>query len=499
MPHDASAWLPLPALDALPPIEDLFLDVVDLTVEEIVAWPSPARAMPYDPDAWFPLSALDALPPIEDLLIEPLRWEGDELVEVVVLPSPARAMPHDPDAWLPLPEPSSLPSIEELLEPEAVPAGAPSRELLGGVSRRNLLALVIVATVLAGAGFVPGAIGSRTSIELRDGARRIRVSTNARTVGEVLAERHVRLHAGDLVVPAPATRVTDGTRINLLRAFDVVVDVDGSVRTVRTTQTASERFIDSLELGPGLQVQEAPPTLGSGSLVRIRTLRTGILLVDGQIVSFSEPVHTVGELLERFSVVLNGDDSVRPGVDEVLFDGVVVSVTRLGTQTDVVVESYTLPTEEIRDPTLPVGQTIVDDAGRAGLANATYRVVMLNGTEQSRVLLSRVPVRGSEARPMRVRIGTLADPRWDKIAQCETGGNWSAPGPEWQGGLGIWFENWNAYGGREFAPTAGKATREQQIIVAERIRQDMIAKGNGNGWGAWGCGRMLGYDRDGSS
>ncbi len=50
------------------------------------------------------------------------------------------------------------------------------------------------------------------------------------------------------------------------------------------------------------------------------------------------------------------------------------------------------------------------------------------------------------------------------------------------GGLGVANGAWNEWGGCEFAPNAAEATREQQIIVAERIRADV-------GLGAWGCAR----------
>ena len=45
---------------------------------------------------------------------------------------------------------------------------------------------------------------------------------------------------------------------------------------------------------------------------------------------------------------------------------------------------------------------------------------------------------------------------------------------------------WNANGGQAYAATASGATREQQIVVAERILAN-------SGWGAWpGCSRKLG-------
>lgn len=66
---------------------------------------------------------------------------------------------------------------------------------------------------------------------------------------------------------------------------------------------------------------------------------------------------------------------------------------------------------------------------------------------------------------------------WDKLAWCETHQDWQNGG-QWAGGLGIYTRSefpksdmgtWERWGGEEFAPSPDKATREQQIIIAERI------------------------------
>ena len=76
---------------------------------------------------------------------------------------------------------------------------------------------------------------------------------------------------------------------------------------------------------------------------------------------------------------------------------------------------------------------------------------------------------------------------WDDLAQCESGGNWAIDsGNGYHGGLQFLGSTWRAYGGGEFAPTADAASRDEQIAVAERIREDV-------GWGAWpACTRKLG-------
>ncbi|MEU6078968.1 transglycosylase family protein [Streptomyces sp. NPDC047108] len=64
---------------------------------------------------------------------------------------------------------------------------------------------------------------------------------------------------------------------------------------------------------------------------------------------------------------------------------------------------------------------------------------------------------------------------WDRVAQCESGGLWSADtGNGYFGGLQLTQDTWEEYGGRDYAPRADLASRSQQISVAEKI---LAAKG----------------------
>lgn len=60
---------------------------------------------------------------------------------------------------------------------------------------------------------------------------------------------------------------------------------------------------------------------------------------------------------------------------------------------------------------------------------------------------------------------------WEKVAWCETHGDWSHYGAQYDGGLGIMPVNWVAYGGLEFAPSAHEATPQQQVLIATRINE----------------------------
>ncbi|MER7703007.1 transglycosylase family protein [Kitasatospora sp. NPDC097605] len=59
---------------------------------------------------------------------------------------------------------------------------------------------------------------------------------------------------------------------------------------------------------------------------------------------------------------------------------------------------------------------------------------------------------------------------WDKVAQCESGGNWSInTGNGFYGGLQFTNSTWSAFGGTAFAARADLATKDQQIATAEKV------------------------------
>ena len=76
---------------------------------------------------------------------------------------------------------------------------------------------------------------------------------------------------------------------------------------------------------------------------------------------------------------------------------------------------------------------------------------------------------------------------WDRVAQCESGGNWNInTGNGYYGGLQFSPRTWQAYGGGAFAGTADHATRSQQIAIAEKVLR-------AQGWNAWPtCSRKAG-------
>ena len=81
-----------------------------------------------------------------------------------------------------------------------------------------------------------------------------------------------------------------------------------------------------------------------------------------------------------------------------------------------------------------------------------------------------------------------SDNTWDKLAQCESGGNWSInTGNGYYGGLQFSPRTWDGFKkGLSAADDAHQAPRATQIAVAERV---LAAQG----WNAWpACSKKLG-------
>ncbi|MFF0437176.1 transglycosylase family protein [Streptomyces sp. NPDC004327] len=60
-------------------------------------------------------------------------------------------------------------------------------------------------------------------------------------------------------------------------------------------------------------------------------------------------------------------------------------------------------------------------------------------------------------------------PTWDRVAECESGGAWSANfGNGLYGGLQFTQDSWERHGGLAYAPSADLASRAQQIAIADK-------------------------------
>lgn len=122
--------------------------------------------------------------------------------------------------------------------------------------------------------------------------------------------------------------------------------------------------------------------------ITVRRGQTITLRVYGQTQRVFSPGETVGALLSRLGLTPGDDDCLSLSPDTPTWDGMVLSIDHILTQTQTY--SVTVPHETIRcqSSSLPKGTEKVLAAGSDGELLRTSEVTYVNGSEQKRITLS---------------------------------------------------------------------------------------------------------------
>jgi hypothetical protein len=194
----------------------------------------------------------------------------------------------------------------------------------------------------------------------------------------------------------------------------------------------------------------------------------------------------VADLLRQLGAKADGNDKVKPGLGTVLHDGDKVVLTKIGIVQRRVTESVHYPVIHKQDASMYSDQSQVVRPGQNGSRKVLYKIFFENGhrdhAKPLRSQVVRAPVAeivkvGTKSRPAPAPVTSSGSGVWDRIAACESGGNWAAnTGNGYYGGLQFTISTWQAYGG---SGRPDQNSREAQIAVAERVR---AAEG---GYGAW--------------
>ncbi|MEP9384695.1 transglycosylase family protein [Nocardioides cheoyonin] len=363
-------------------------------------------------------------------------------------------------------------------------------------SRPVLIGLVAVAALAAG-GATWGYQSLSTNVTLTVDGKSHEVSSMSSTVGDVLDHEGIHLDAHDQVAPSLDTKVEDGSAISVKYGRKLELAVDGKDHTYWVTATdvssALQEIGRSFGGGADLSTSRGASIGRDGMSLKIITPKTvKVSLAGHKPVKRTITALTVLDALDELGVHPKGHDEVSPRPGAMLHDGDKIVFTDFKT----VIrrdshETVAAPTEEREDSSLYKGETKVVSDGQDGVRDVTYRIVYRNGEAIKKAVVRSRTV--TEAQPKIVKVGTKARPvttnyasgntAWDRIAQCESGGNWAAnTGNGYYGGLQFSLSTWQAYGG---SGRPDQNSREAQIAVAERVR---AAEG---GYGAWPvCGKL---------
>ncbi|MEW9872396.1 transglycosylase family protein [Arthrobacter sp. HS15c] len=360
--------------------------------------------------------------------------------------------------------------------------------------------LVLCALVVGLVAFV----GNNKTITLNVDGKVTSVQTFGGTVGQVVKSAKLDLKPADRVSPSADATVENGTVINVNMAKAVKVSLDGSEKTVSTTAPDVAGLVTELGVASSssVSVPKDAQLAVDGSFVSITTPKNVSIVADGKVTTATTTASTVEAVLEDAGVTLGVNDRASQPGNALVVNNMVVKVSRVDTgQTAATTEDVAFETMTSESADLFKGEKKVTQAGAAGKVERTFKLVLVDGREASRTLVSETvsvqPVTeqvtvGTKAKPAATatagaNTGAAApammnEAMWDKIAQCESGGNWSInSGNGYYGGLQFDIRTWIGSGGGAYAPNASLATKAQQIDIANRVYAQ-------RGLQPWGCG-----------
>lgn len=393
-----------------------------------------------------------------------------------------------------------------------------------------LVSAALAALLTAGGGGAAFAMSNEVTVDVYGKATTIRTFDNE--VQDILEAQGVTIKDTDLVQPALNAVIDEGATITVEARREVAVDIDGKVQTVLTDGDTVADALALIEADyEGAKITPAPDTaltddLGTVSVVLPKDVTfTGM---NGKWTAKNTTLTTVQELLDKyFSKSVDADDVITPGRDTKVTDGLVVTIKRIGNTQETSTEAIPFTTETRNDDSLYEGDTKVITKGVKGEKTIVKKTSVVDGKVTGETVVSekvtkkpvtQVVAKGTKKRPAAAPAPKSASnssngstkgsaPKksgastqnsapapsvsngsvWDRLAQCESGGNWHInTGNGYYGGIQFNRGTWLAYGGGQYAPTADKATREQQIAIAKKVQAVQ-------GWGAWpACTAKLG-------
>ena len=365
---------------------------------------------------------------------------------------------------------------------------------------RRIAQAAVVTSLIAGA---VGVSHFDKAVTLSVDGKASTVHAFGSTVGDVLEKQDIAIREHDVVVPAPGTQLADGQKIVVRYGRKLTVTIDGRTQDYWTTATTVAAALQELGIRADSAKLSASRSMAlgrQGLVLSVTTPKDVVVRADGKNRTVTSTGATVADVLSELKITKDADDRVNPAPTTAVTAGLKIAVLRVSATQVKATEAVAAPVTRQKDSSLYVGQTKTLKAGSAGAKIVTYKIVKVDGKVESKKAIAtqvtQAPVAALVAVGTKARASTPAPSAgntsgaginlsnaamWDRIAQCESGGNWSInTGNGYYGGLQFDIRTWLGAGGGDFASRADLASRAEQITVANRVYAD-------RGLSPWGC------------
>jgi uncharacterized protein YabE (DUF348 family) len=249
--------------------------------------------------------------------------------------------------------------------------------------------------------------GTKETVALTlDGEKKI-LKTHADTIQELFDELDISLRSEDYVSQKLDTKVKDNLKIVWKPAKQVEMVIDNEKKTIWTTADTVAEVLTEQEIALK-EFDEVDPkpeeAIKSNMSIAIQKAFQLTLNNGGTKNKVWTTSTTVADFLAGQGITLQPLDRVEPTLDASVKENAVINVVRIEKVTDVVEEPINFAVVTRKDAKLQKGKEKVVSNGQKGLLTKEYEVILENGKEVSRKLVSEKKVR--EKKDQIVAVGT---------------------------------------------------------------------------------------------
>lgn len=266
------------------------------------------------------------------------------------------------------------------------------------LARAGLIGALAVATLAYGA--------LDKTITLRIEGRAASVHTFALTVRDVLARDGIRLGPQDWVSPPLGARLREGTAVDVRRAKEIEILLNGRPKLVVTTALTVDELLTDLRLRDTIAdyvSASRSSRLGDGMLLVYREAVGIRVQHDGATDQVITNAPTVGTVLSELGVDVGARDIVVPAPAAYPAAGTTIVVKRVGDRVEKVDVPIDYPTVYRRTLNMEYGTTSTVQSGSDGVRLVSYLSTYVDGVRVKRRPLASQVVR--MPRPRIVAIG----------------------------------------------------------------------------------------------
>lgn len=305
-----------------------------------------------------------------------------------------------------------------------------NQNIKGQVKATRRIAVRVTAIILAVAILCAGTAFAATSetsyiVDIYEGSQVTRIETTETVAEKVVAEAKIQLSENDRLILDDFNPGKD-SRIEIYRACQVTfVHADG-----KTIDTIFAGTVAELIESQGVTLSDTLFSSVNVNAVVTNNLRVEIISafdiiinVDGEEKAVQTTEKTVGDVLTEQGIALDEDDEVSPSADTVLSNDLVIDVLRVEYVTRETEEKIPFTTEKVNSSAMNKGTQKVTQKGVNGVKTFTYEDKVVNGVVESSELVSEEVTK----EPVKeiIKVGTLVKKTSTKLGnnKIEKNGN----------------------------------------------------------------------------